>query len=127
MARKTIEVRYIVERGNYYLANSEDEQAEQRKGVASMIELALHKADAYAGFGYTDKAGIDHDAWQEAWNKHRAIAEIRKANGIVGYSNDMPEWSNYCKDDTRRVYYLKGQPYPNTRTERHPDFNHIQA
>lgn len=102
--RRTVEVRYLLEKGNYFLANSEPEQKDERKGVASMIELVLHKADAYKGFNYLDSAEIDHDAWQSAWAKHRAIAEIRKANGIVGWNNDMPEWNNFCKDDTRRIY-----------------------
>lgn len=103
--RKTVEVRYLLERGNYFLANSEPEAKDERKGVISMLELALHKADAYKGFGYLASAGINHDAWNDAWNKHRAVAEIRKANGIVDYNNDAPQWDDYCNDDTRRVYY----------------------
>lgn len=105
MARKTIEVAYLLERGNYYLANSEDSQADERKGVASMVELALHQTGNYKGFGYLDSAGVKRDDWQEAWDKHHAISEIRKANGIDGYNNDQPRWEDYCADDTRRVYY----------------------
>jgi hypothetical protein len=107
--RKTIEVSYILERGNYFLANSEPEQVEQRKGVASMIELALHNVGAYKGFGYLGSAGINYDAWGEAWDKHRAIAEIRMANGIPGWNNDAPRWEDFCADDTRRAYYRHPQ------------------
>jgi hypothetical protein len=116
--RKTIEVSYIVERGNYFLAHSEDEQRDERKGVASMIELALHHAGVYAGYLYLESAGINHDGWNKAWDRHRAIAEIRKANGIVNYNNGTPRWEDYCQDDTRRAYMMKGQPYPNTRVEK---------
>jgi hypothetical protein len=69
------------------------------------MESILHETEAYAGFGYLDSAGVDHDAWNTAWNRHWSVAEIRKANGIVGYDNDQPRWEDYCKDDTRRWYY----------------------
>jgi hypothetical protein len=91
--RKTIEVSYIVEHGNYFLAHSEDEQRDERKGVASMIELALHKAGAYAGYLHLESAGR--------------------------YSvNRVGRMYNEFKDDTRRAYMMKGQPYPNTRVEK---------
>lgn len=115
MPRKTIEVAYLVEKGNYFLAHSEDKQREMRLGFCSMIECALHKADVYAGYAHLDTAEVRREEYSEAWAKYRAIAEIRKANGgIVGYNNDFPQWEDYCKDDTRRVYMQKGQPYPTT-------------
>jgi hypothetical protein len=91
MPRKTIEVAYLVQKGNYFLAHSEDEQREQRLGVCSMIELALHNADAYAGYSHLDTAGVNYEA---------IAAGERFADNHV--------------DDTRRAYMQKGQPYPTT-------------
>lgn len=80
--RKTIEVEYLRERVNYFLANSEPEQADERKGAASVLELALHESGRYAGFGYLESAGVDYTAED---------IEAKFANA----------------DETRRCYYKK--------------------
>ena len=99
MARRTVEVRYIVERGNYFLAHSEDEQREQRIGVCSMIELTLHKADAYGGYTHLESAGID-----------RSILDAYNADpqgcGMNGIEATEKAFAN--ADETRRVYSVRG-------------------
>ena len=106
MARKTIEITKVLHHGNFFLKHSPDEAKAERMATANFMESLLSLADAYAGFGYLETAGIDHNRWTEAWAKHRAVAEIRKANGIIGYNNDQPRWKDYCSDDTRRQYYV---------------------
>lgn len=106
MPRKTIEIAYVVEKGNYFLAHSEDEQREQRLGVCSMIELALHKyPNNYGGYLHLETAEIQYEAWHSAWEVYH----------LDPMAADTPRWSDFCKDDTRRAYMMKGQPYPNTR------------
>jgi hypothetical protein len=104
--RKTLHTKTILDTANNMLANSVPELRKEREGIAALLESLLHEAGAYAGFQYLESAGVDHERWHEAWAKHRAIAEIRKANGIVGYNNDQPRWEDYCADDSRRVYLL---------------------
>lgn len=102
-ARKTIKVTSILRMGNHFLKESDDSAIDERQATANFMESILHHADAYAGFQYLDSAGVDHDGWNAAWDRHRAVVEIRKAMKI-NYNNDQPRWENYCKDDTRRVY-----------------------
>lgn len=78
MTRKTIPVATAVDRANYFLEHSGDDQAEQRKGVASFLEALLTDADAYAGFSYTHKAGFSYtghfqaaDETRRQYNVHR--------------------------------------------------------
>jgi hypothetical protein len=52
--RKTVSVEFLKERGNYFLANSDPDWKDQRQGVASMIEVALHDTGNYQGFSYLD-------------------------------------------------------------------------
>jgi glutamate dehydrogenase/leucine dehydrogenase len=51
MARKTIDVRLVVERANFALANPNIDQMEKR-GVVNMIETILHETGNYKGFRY---------------------------------------------------------------------------
>lgn len=74
--RKTVNITTVLERGNYFLKHSNDSQAAARAATANFMETLLRDADAYAGFGYLDTAGVDHDA---------------------------PTFT--CKDETRRHYY----------------------
>jgi hypothetical protein len=87
MARKTVAVAYLLERGNYFLKHSEDSQVGERKGTASMIELALTKADAYKGFGYLDSAKVDYEALHNGEGAEAVEAAFKNA------------------DETRRVYH----------------------
>lgn len=81
MARKTVPVATIVERGNHFLANSKANGTDQakREAVASFVETLLHEADAYAGFNYLPSSGMVKDE--------------------EGYAVDF-------KDESRRFYYL---------------------
>lgn len=60
--RKTVNITTVLERGNYFLKNSEPDKRAAREATANFMETLLHDADAYAGFGYLDSAGVDHDA-----------------------------------------------------------------
>jgi hypothetical protein len=95
MARKTVEVRYLVERGNYFLAHSEPEQRDERKGVCSMVELALHKANAYKGYRHLESAVIDH-SFLDAYNRDP------EGCGMTGAESVEKAFAN--ADDTRREY-----------------------
>lgn len=64
MARKTIPVATILERGNHFLANSPDNKQQERYAVADFMEVLLHDADAYAGYHHLDSAGVNYDAIQ---------------------------------------------------------------
>ncbi len=72
----TISVEYLRQKANHFLAESEDGWADQRRGIASFIELVLYESGNYSGFGYLDSAEVNYDA--EKFE---------------------------CKDDTRRVYH----------------------
>lgn len=102
--RKTVEVTELLRMANHFLANSEDDKQSERFATANFIESVLHYAGAYAGFDYLASAGIKHDEWGQAWDRHRAIAEICQANNIPGYANGAPRWEDYCADDSRRHY-----------------------
>jgi hypothetical protein len=82
--RKTIPVTTAIERGNHFLANSEDDQTAQRAGVASFLEALLHEADAYAGFNYLPSAQVSHP-----------YDEARRTTVF------------HAEDETRRFYYVK--------------------
>jgi hypothetical protein len=131
MARKTVELAYIVERGNYFLKHSEDEQREQRLGVCSMVELALHKANAYGGYSHLESAGIPwHLQGQpfsyinkrdEFGNPVDAHVRIMPADDndsfarFIAWAISDGGWRNalgqrFVIDDTRRAYSIKGAP-----------------
>ena len=69
-ARKTIEIETLKSRANFFLANSANEQTEQRKGFQSLAASLLMDAGAYRGFRYLterdvspgDTFGITHGA-----------------------------------------------------------------
>ncbi len=84
----TINVEYLRERANYFLANSEPEAIEQRKGVISMIELALHKSGNYNGFNYLESAGMERD--EEGYAK-----TIRDETRVYYYqSSALGRWAD---------------------------------
>lgn len=64
MARKSASIVNMINRTNTMLdaemghLMSEEEQKGYRKGVAAQLECVLHENGVYAGFGYTDKAGM---------------------------------------------------------------------
>lgn len=76
--RKTIDVRPLIERANFFLRETDDSQFMERKGVASFLETALFDAGAYKGFRYLDSAGLQREEGE--------LVEIA--------------------DDTRRAYYI---------------------
>lgn len=52
MARKTVEVEWLVEKANYFLKTSEPEMTAERSGMASLVEAALFKTGNYQGFTF---------------------------------------------------------------------------
>jgi hypothetical protein len=77
-ARKTIELAEVLEISNRMLANTPDSDVDGRNAVISLLCGILHRANAYAGFGYLASSGIDFKA------------------------ENVPAT---IKDDTRRMYY----------------------
>ena len=75
--RKTVKVSIVLDRANYYLKHSPDENVRERDAIAALCEGLLHDANAYAGYNYLESAEVDYDA---------------------------PRFT--CKDETRRFYYL---------------------
>jgi hypothetical protein len=131
MPRKTVELAYLVERGNHFLANSEDSQRDERKGVASMIELALHHAGAYGGYGHIKAAGIPwHLQGQpfsyicrrdEFGNPVHAYVKVMSGDDRDGFARFIAwaisdgGWTNangqrFVVDDTRREYFTARIP-----------------
>jgi hypothetical protein len=56
--RKTIEIAKLRSYANAFLANSADEQSEQRIGVQGLVAGLLMDAGAYCGFRYLGKADV---------------------------------------------------------------------
>jgi hypothetical protein len=82
--RKTVPVTTAIDRANHFLEHTDDDQREQRLGVASFLEALLIDANAYSGFSYTEKAGVNHDAIKQG-EPFKAL------------------------DDSRRLYYVHRQ------------------
>lgn len=79
MPRKTVNVDWLREKANIYLDADEGlNTPEQRQGVASFLELALHQTGNYRGFRFT----------------HTENAERTPEGGLI----------DGTYDDTRRYY-----------------------
>lgn len=52
MARKTVEVKWLKDETNKFMALSEDDWGERRLGMASLLEHALHHSGNYRGYTY---------------------------------------------------------------------------
>lgn len=68
MARKTVKIKDVLSIVNRMLEHDYDlsqmtpaEEKAFRQGAAWLAEGLLHKADAYNGFSYTEKAGLERD------------------------------------------------------------------
>lgn len=57
-ARKTIEIETLKARANFFLANSANEQTEQRKGWQSLAASLLMDTGAYRGFRYLTERDV---------------------------------------------------------------------
>lgn len=69
MARKTVKIQDVLSIVNRMLEHDYDlsqmtpaEEKAFRQGAACLAEGLLHKADAYNGFRYTEKAGVERDS-----------------------------------------------------------------
>lgn len=92
MKRQTVKVEDIVEYANTLLANPDLSQ-EFKRGVASLLEAALFKADRYSGFNYTYWLSVGFNDWQKA---------VRDNGG------KHVETKPYLGNEYDRVYYLNG-------------------
>ena len=62
MARKTIELKELVEYGNKQLARKDAYATiEFKAGICIMLEKALHMAEAYGGYSHNDKDDCEHN------------------------------------------------------------------
>jgi hypothetical protein len=77
VARKTVPVATIVEKANFFLANSKDEQKCARESVANFVEVLLLSVDSYAGFNYLPAAQVDY-AHIERTRQFKARDESRR-------------------------------------------------
>ena len=77
MARKTIEVSAMVDWGNAFLRDSEDDMTGMRQGVAAMVERALFETHNYAGFSYLQTEWED-GALREGYDDTRRIYFIKR-------------------------------------------------
>ena len=60
MSRKTIRVETVIDLANHYLATSDDQCSERRKGVMMMLEKILHETENYRGFRHITNLETDH-------------------------------------------------------------------
>jgi hypothetical protein len=70
--RKTVEVEYLIEKVNYFLANSEPEQKGERLGASGVLELALFKSNRYKGFRYLDPNFTTNSGMDESRREYYA-------------------------------------------------------
>ena len=79
MSRKTIPVADVLAAANHFFAHSSDDQIEERRGTAGLLEMVLHATDNYNGYSYCGAAealapGSDNEAFL-AWAdvQHEAV------------------------------------------------------
>lgn len=81
-ARKTVNVKDVIGRGNTYLLTSDDSNAAERRGMAFLMESILFDTDNYKGYKYLASEYLP--------------AEEQKDDKVLR--------DNY--DPTRRVYFV---------------------
>jgi len=52
MARKTVDIKTVIDYVNSILLYSQDDMIEMRQGAINLAEALLHKTDNYKGYGY---------------------------------------------------------------------------
>jgi hypothetical protein len=52
MSRKTVDIKFLKEKANSFLLNSEDDMIGERIGIYSLLEAALFETNNYKGFNY---------------------------------------------------------------------------
>lgn len=77
MARKTVPVATVVEKVNFFLENSDDNQRCARESVANFAEVLLLSVESYAGFSYLPSAGVNY-AGIERGERFKARDESRR-------------------------------------------------
>ena len=57
-----INIKWLIEHVNNFNATSADQYKTEREGKNMMLEMILHKAGAYNGFGYLEARELREDA-----------------------------------------------------------------
>lgn len=57
--RKTIDISFIKEKANFYLANSKNECIKEREQIFVFTSNILHEAKNYKGFGYLTENNVE--------------------------------------------------------------------
>lgn len=88
--RKTFNIKWLIEHVNNFNATSADQYKAEREGKNMMLEMILHEAGAYCGFGYLTASALREDAMS------------------VGIRGQQPDgsWDFNDTDHTRVVYYI---------------------
>jgi hypothetical protein len=60
MSRKTIRVETVIDWANNYLARTDDQHIERRRGVMAMLEKILYETGNYQGYRYITNLETDH-------------------------------------------------------------------
>lgn len=92
--RKTIEVAWILDKANHYLATTTVNEG-LRRGVASLLETILHETGNYAGFGPLTETQVP--AGQKPGIRYYGLSDIPE----YGYE---PGQRFFDCDDSRRCY-----------------------
>lgn len=56
--RKTVQVKYLLDSANHFLAHTHESRRDARLAVAGLLETALFEAGAYQGYTHLESAGI---------------------------------------------------------------------
>ena len=73
---KTIRVKFLLDKANAFLQNSDPTESEKRKGVIGFIEITLSEACVYAGYGYTAEFPFDSgDDTRRYYYYHSSLRE----------------------------------------------------
>jgi hypothetical protein len=106
--RKTVDLLTLVTKANDYLATSTVSR-DMRLGVASLIETALHLADAYSGFGYLTERDVPHGQWPGIMELPDYVARGGNDPQVLARTAtrgcDLSDPDRVFPDDSRRVYF----------------------
>ena len=102
MARKTVDVKTLIDITNDMLKNSfnSSTEQEQRWGAILLLEGVLHRTGNYRGYRYLDSSEVESGFTV-------GVNYVSNADGVMVPHPDYEERFRDC-DDTRRVYHYHG-------------------
>ncbi len=89
--RKTFNIKWLIEHVNGFNASSADQYKAEREGKNMMLEMILHQAGCYNGFGYLEERELLNDAMSVGVRE-------QKEDG---------SWNFDDTDHTRIYYYIE--------------------